>query len=89
MILLEEKNVIFLHGKSINFPFEIQISRSSLFQPMGEVKFNLIKEINTIRITDAIAAGYCFSAYLLAGPLLNMVWSCTCVRKVWLFSSLT
>ena len=25
---------------------------------MGEVKFNLIKEINTIRITDAIAACY-------------------------------
>ena len=38
---------------------------------MGEVKFNLIKEIDTITITDAIAAGYCFSACLLAGPLLK------------------
>ena len=82
MILLEEKNVIFLHGKSINFPFEIQISRSSLFQPMGEVKFNLIKAINTIRITDAIAAGYCFSAYLLAGPLLNLlILTCNDVQR--------
>ena len=73
MILLEEKKVICLDGKSIDFPFEIQISRSWLFQPMGEVKFNLIKEINTMRITDAIAAGYCFSACFLAGPLLKYV----------------
>ena len=71
MILLVEKKVICLLGKSINFHFEIQISRSWLFQPIEEVKFNLIKEINTIKITDAIAAGYCFSACLLAGSLLN------------------
>ena len=74
MILREEKKCVFLEGKSVNFLIEIQISRFSLHWPIRAVRFNLIREISAWKITDAIAAGYCFSACFLAGPLLNVVY---------------
>ena len=56
------------------FNFKIQISRFSLYWPIRGFRFNLIREISAWKITDAIAAGYCFSACFLAGPLLKKVY---------------
>ena len=60
----------------------IQISRFSLHWPIRVLRFNLIKEISAWKITDAMAAGYCFTAYFLAGPLLKSL-SCD-TRLTWL-----
>ena len=60
----------------------IQISRFSLNWPIRVLRFNLIKEISAWKITDAMAAGYCFTAYFLAGPLLKSLLCDT--RLTWL-----
>ena len=53
------------------FSSKIQISHLLLHWPNRAFRFNLIREISTWKITDAIAAGYCFPACFLAEPLIK------------------
>ena len=53
------------------FSSKIQISHFLLHWPIRAFRFNLIREISTWKITDAIAAGYCFPACFLAEPLIK------------------
>ena len=53
------------------FRSKIQILHFLLHWSIRTFRFNLIREISTWKITDAIAAGYCFSSCFLAEPLLK------------------
>ena len=51
---------------------DFNVNHLSVSQPASQKDKNPIREISAWKVTDAIAAGYCFSACFLAGPLLNI-----------------
>ena len=57
-------------------------------QPASQKDKNPVREISAWKVTDAVAAGYCFCARFLAGPLLNIT-SLNCFTYIIKFLGIT